>query len=358
MTTQDKILCTRLLQTLDSEERFGVPYGSISPFHFGFRDFAFSHPGSRSHKYYIDLRSYHSIRGYRQAVAELYKDEKIEIEVNGETRKFPIQIVDIPLEDQRKLQKIAEKNNYEGGLLKQEDEELIFISSLPSPRLLGEPPQGKSRSDYLPFKTNKVIDIAIIARQSQEKEGKQALAQEISKCLAPIEPTLAFATKTAQYLANAMPKPVGISLRGTIADNPVVFEDSFRVPVSGKNFYEITKERSWPTLDIDLDIFCGEEDFQEIYETLCDENLFYEVNAEIKGLNLDREMQEKLFYKEENLRSIDVYLMTEEWVMKSVQRHLNLGFEQPWAYYYFNSHPLVFDDWKHFLKSLNRHIFN
>ncbi|WP_372370397.1 hypothetical protein [Candidatus Uabimicrobium sp. HlEnr_7] len=358
MNPQDKILCTRLLQTLDSEERFGVPYGTVSPFHFGFRDFAFSHPGSRSYKYYVDLRSYRSVRGYRHAAVELYKDDKIEIEVNGERHKFPIQIISIPLEDQKNIAQIASKNGYKSDILEQQQEELVFLSSLPSPRLLATPPQGKNRSDYMILKTNKVIDIALITTQKDINEGKKALAQEISKCLAPVEPTLAFASKTAQYLANSISKPVGISLRGTIADNPVVFEDSFRVPVSGKNFYEISKEKSWPTLDIDLDIFCGEEDFEEVYKTLSDESLFFEVNAEIKGSNLQNTKPQLLFYKEENLRSIDIYLMTEEWVMKSVERHLNLGFEQPWAYYYFNSHSLLFDDWPHFLKSLNRHIFN
>ena len=351
------VFCTRIGQILDSEERFGLPYGSPSPFSFAFRDQKFSLKENRSNKYYMNLRSCKNINNYRHQVEELYRDLQIEIEVYGETRKFPIQKIEIPKESQQELAKVAEK--FGKRELIDLGSPLVLLSSLPLPRLLRKPPQGKSRSEYLPrFSTNKMIDVAVVVHEDQVELGCKYLSAEISKTLAPMESHIAFVTKLSKHLKNYIAHPIGISLRGTMADNPAVFEHSLRVPAYSNNFFESPEHEYWSVFDIDLDIFCGEEDFADILKCLNNPEIFWDTNAEIKGLHRNKAQQTLQFKRGEDKKSVEIYLMTDEWVLESVQRHLKLGLEHPWAYYYASSYPLLFDDWDDFMKSLTEHIFS
>lgn len=348
------VKCSRILQVLDSEKRFSEPYGTKSPFYFAFRDAEFRKPGSRSYKYYMALRRCKDIKEYRQQVVELYQDLDIDIEINGESKKFPIQMIPIPPDCHKALSKIAEK--------KDEREfppleiPLILLSTLPLPRLLASPPTGRFRREYLTeLLTNKIIDYGLVVPETELHLGIKYLGIEISKSLAYVEGTLKFAHKVAATLKSVLPRPVAISLRGTMADNPAVIPEAFRVPISCDNFWE-GKHQEWPTIDIDLNIFCGEEDFEDIYNACRDESLFSEFNTEIKGLSKLGDLKPIYHENSKEDKYVDIYVMTDEWVLSSIQRHLHLGLEQPWAYYYASSYPLIFDDWKGFLESFYKHM--
>ncbi len=349
------VLCCRILQILDSEKRFNVPYGTYSPFAFAFRDLEFLQPTNRSHRYYMALRRCKDIQEYRQQVCELYQDDEISVEVNGEQKKFPIQIINVPQKDHQNLLQLAKQNNFVG--IPEVETPLVLLCTLPLPRLLASPPIGKYRRDYLTnVPTNKIIDFGILIPENLIETGKKYFSNEISKCLTSVESTISFASNFAQRLKSCSPKTIGISIRGSMADNPVLNEDSFRVPASYRNFWEMETQESWTNLDIDLDLFCDEDDFDEIYKFLNDEELFSNLNVDIKGLRVSEHHTGKKNFRDKNCRSLDIYLMSDEWVFKSVQRYLHLGLEQPWAYYYASSYPLDFQGWESFLSSLYCYI--
>ncbi len=349
------VLCCRILQILDSQERFGVPYGTKSPFTFAFRDTEFRQPGNRSYRYYMALRRCKDIHEYRQQVRELYEDSTLDIDVNGEIYKFPIQMIPVSKKDQEILLETAKKNEFAG--IADTQKPLVFLSTLPVPRLLASPPPGKYRREYLTdLLTNKIIDLAVLVPETALDLGIKTLAMEIAKYLVSVESTLAFISTFCQRLKTVIPKSVGISMRGTVADNPVLQEDALRIPGSCYNFWEVPRHRLWPTYDIDLDFFCGEEEFEEIYSILKDEALFIEVNADIKGLRISGQQIGHSFSHPGIERHLDIYLMSDEWVFKSVQRYLHLGLEQPWAYYYASSYPIVVENWNEFLDSLYKYI--
>ena len=349
------IACSRILQILDCEKRFATAYGSKSAFHFAFRDIEFRKPGSRSYKYYLALRRCKDIKEYRQQVVELYQDVDIDIEVNGEARKFPIQMVPVPKDNHQALYKIAKRNGYPA--LPPPDVPLVLLSTLPAPRLLGSPPTGRYRSEYLTETlTNKIVDFAILVAETEAERGMKHMGFEISKYLAPIESTLAYAGEMGKRFKAIILKPVAILLRGTIADNCAVDEDAFRVPAYCENFWEVPDANRWPILDIDMNLFCGEQDFDEIYAALQEPAVFADINAELRGLCMSGEAPSREFLKADYQKHVDLYVMTDEWVLKSIQRHLHLGLEQPWAYYYASSYPLLFDNWQEFLDSLYQHM--
>ena len=348
------IACSRILQTLDCEKRFGVPYGSKSSFSFAFRDHEFRKAGNRSYKYYMKLRQCKTIKEYRQHVRELYQDSEIDIEVNGESKKFPIQMIPIPRESHKELKEIAIKNKFEQ--FPPLDVPLVFLSSLPVPRILASPPTGRYRNEFLTeMLTNKIIDFAVIVPEVEIDCGLKHIRLEISRCLASVEAIFAYAGEISKHLKNVAQKPLGISLRGTMADNPAIAEEAFRVPISCKNFWEHNDEY-WPTLDIDLDFFCGAEDFDDIFKSFSEPSVFTDINAKVNGLMMTGETKQLEFLKEGIQKHIDIYIMTDEWVFTSLQRHLHLGLEQPWAYYYATSYPILFEDWGDFLDSLYNFI--
>lgn len=351
------VACSRILQTLDSEKRFSVPYGSKSPFSFAFRDLEFRQPGNRSYKYYVALRRCKDIKEYRQHVIELYQDCDINIEVKGEQDKLPIQMIPIPRESHQKLLEIAQKNNFDR--FPPIEIPLVFLGTLPLPRMMDSPPTGRIRRDYMTeIITNKIIDFGVIVPEIQVDLGIKFIEIEISKYLAPVEATLSYIGELAKRIKSSMPKPVGFSLRGSMADNPAVNEEAFRVPAFGKNFWENPMEKYWPTEDIDLNVFCGEDDYEEVYHALLEPAFFADVNANIKGLSVSGEKPLQSFQTDFNNRHIDIHVMTDEWMLKSVERHLHLGLEHPCAYYYASSYPILFDHWKDFQESLYKHLQN
>lgn len=348
------IPCSRILQILDSEQRFGVPYGTKSPLSFAFRDIEFRQAASRSYRFYMDLRRCKDIHEYRQQVKELYQDMEIEVEVSGEVQKFPIQMIPFANKDYEHLVEVA--HQYKRIELKPSSRPFIFLSTLPTPRLLANPPSGKYRREYLKdLLTNKIIDFGILVPEPLVDLGLKSLSSQISRFLAPVESNLLYAVKFCQQLHGLLPKPVTISIRGTLADNPVVQEDAFRVPANCENFWEVPIENAWPNSDIDLDFFCDEDDFEELYHAMQEQALFVDVNADIKGLRVTGPNVNHQFVSTYSNRYLDIYLMTDEWVFTSVQRHLHLGLEQPWLYYYASSHPIIFPNWPEFLESLYKY---
>lgn len=354
-TSYSPVACSRILQTLDCERRFDAPYGSKSPFSFAFRDLEFRQPGNRSYKYYMALRRCKDIREYRQHVIELYQDCDINIEVKGELDKFPIQMIPVPRESHQKLLEIAKKNSFDR--LPSLELPLVFLGTLPLPRMMASPPTGRIRRDYLTdILTNKIIDFGVIVPEIHLDLGIKFMEIEISKYLAPVEAILSYTGELSKRIKASMPKPVGISLRGSMADNPSVNEEAFRVPAFSKNFWENQTEQYWPTEDIDMNIFCGEDDYEEVYKELLDPALFADVNVNIKGLSVSGEKDIQSFQTDLRHRHVDIYLMTDEWVLMSMERHLHLGMEHPCSYYYASSYPLLFENWKDFQESLYKHI--
>lgn len=347
--------CSRILQTLDCDRRFDAPYGTKSPFAFAFRDLEFRQPGNRSFKFYMALRRCKDIHEYRQQVIELYQDEDIAIEIKGEMGKLPIQIIPVPKEAHQKLGEIAHKNHFEK--LPPLEIPLVFLGTLPLPRMLANPPTGRYRKDYLTDTlTNKIIDFGVLVPETQMQLGIKFLEIEISKYLAPVEAILNYAGELSKRLVRVCSKPIGISLRGTMGDNPAVQEEAFRVPAFCPNFWENPEEQYWPTADIDMNLFCGQDDFEEVYKSLCDPGIYPDVNVNVTGLRILGEKETRSFTTPFSQKHVDIYIMTEEWVFRSVERHLHLGLEHPWAYYYASSYPLLFGAWKDFLDSLYKNI--
>lgn len=347
--------CCRILQILDSEQRFGVPYGSKSPFSFAFRDFEFRQAGSRSYRFYIALRRCKDIDEYRQHVRELYQDIEIDIEVSGEVRKFPIQMIPLSRQEHENLIEVARQHNIAN--LPPPSIPIIFLCTLPLPRLLANPPSGKYRREYMrELLTNKIIDFGILVPETSVDLGLKYFGSEISKFLAPVESNITFAAKFCQQLQRLLPKPVNIAMRGTMVDNPVVNEDALRVPAICQNFWETTSENQWPISDLDLDFVCDEDDFEELYRAMQEQALFADVNVDIKGLRVSGANCSHQFFNSHSYHYFDIYLMTDEWVFNSVQRYLHLGLEQPWAYYYASSHPIACENWQEFLDTLYKHI--